>query len=374
MAAGAAALTRLPTRLGSIVTVALIVAALAGLPGLSPSAQAAPRTITLATYDLKPFVMTKNGLRRGFTIDLLDEIAKRTGWDFTYVDVGTTAGMLKAVSERRVDAAACAVSITSDRAETMDFSQPILKAGLQIAVPAAAVQVTQPGLSDFLRLLFSQTLLIWLFAALVMTIVPAHIIWLLERPHGHPMVSRKYFPGIFQAFAWGLGMLSASPDDAPRHWQTRIVNLLWAFIAVIFGAYFTATLTANLTVEKFDSKINSPLDLIGRRVCTVAETTSTINLDKLGVEYTGVRDIQECYNGLRAEKFDAIVFDAPVLQYYVRQEGAGVVTLAGPIFHDEDYGILFPLGSPLRREFDDVLLSIRESGDYDLIKQKWLGG
>lgn len=361
-------------RLRSVLGVVFLVASITAAPGLTPAAHAESRTITVATYDLKPFVMTKNGVRSGFTVDLLAEIAKRTGWDFVYVDVGSTAGILKAVSEGRVDAAACAVSITSERAESMDFSQPILKGGLQIAVPANAVEVTQPGLRDFLGLLFSQTMLIWMAAALVMTILPAHIIWLLERPHGHPMVSRKYFPGIFQAFAWGLGMLSASPDDTPRHWQTRVVNLLWAFISVVFGAYFTATLTANLTVEKFESKINTPMDLIGKRVCTVSETTSSINLDRLGVGFTGVRDIAECYSGLRDERFDAIVFDAPVLQNYVRTEGAGIATIAGPVFHDEDYGILFPLGSPLRREVDDVLLSIRESGEHDLIRQKWLGG
>ena len=98
-------------RLPSIITVVLLVAALTGLPGALPAAKAAPRTITVATYDLKPFVMTRNGVRSGFTVDLLSEITKRTGWDFTYVDAGSTAGLLKAVSAGRVDAAACAVSI-----------------------------------------------------------------------------------------------------------------------------------------------------------------------------------------------------------------------------------------------------------------------
>ena len=362
----------MPARLRSLFAVVFMVAAIAGLPG-APTAQAAPRTINLATYDLAPFVMTHDGVRTGFTIDLLEEIHKRTGVDYNLIDGGTTAGILRAVAEGRADAAACAIEITSDRAEKFDFSQPVLKAGLQIAIPATAIEHTQPGMRDFLKLLFSTTMGSWLIAALILTIVPAHIIWLLERRHSESMVSRSYFPGIFQAFGWGLGMLAASPDDAPRHWQTRTLSLMWAFVSIIFVAYFTATLTANLTVEKFESKINTPTDLIGRRVCTVAETTSTTNLSKLGVDYKAVRDVQDCYKGLSEAKFDAIVFDAPVLQYYVLHEGAGVATIAGPIFHDEDYGIVFPLGSALRREFDDALLAIRESGDFDLIKQKWLG-
>ncbi len=45
----------------------------------------------------------------------------------------------------------------------------------------------------------------------------------------------------------------------------------------------------------------------------------------------------------------------------------------GPVFHHEDYGIAFPLGSKLRKDADDALLEIRENGDFDLIKGKWLG-
>lgn len=360
-------------RVWSLISVVFLVAMLGGAPGLSPTAHAEPRMITVAVTNIKPFVMTHNGIKSGFTIDLLDEIAKRTGWDFTFVDGPTTAGLLKDVAAGRAEVAACAISITSDRSEVFDFSQPIMKAGLQIAVPASAMEHTQPGLIDFLHLLFSRTMLIWVMAALILTVLPAHLVWLLERRHAESMVSQSYFPGIFQAFGWGLGMLGAGADEAPRHWQTRVLSLVWAFVGVIFVAYFTATLTANLTVENFNSKIQTPADLIGKRVCTVAETTSTTNLTKLGVDYTGMREVEECYSGLRDGKFDAIVFDAPVLQYYVLHEGAGVANIAGPIFHDEDYGLLFPLGSPLRRQVDDALLSIRESGDFDLIKQKWLG-
>lgn len=67
------------------------------------------------------------------------------------------------------------------------------------------------------------------------------------------------------------------------------------------------------------------------------------------------------------------MFDAPALQYYVLHDGAGLAEIAGPVFYDEDYGIVFPLGSKLRREVDDALLSIQENGELDLIKQKWLG-
>jgi polar amino acid transport system substrate-binding protein len=360
-------------RVRALAIVAMLVAAVGCLPALTPRAHAAPRTVTISTYDIEPFVMTRGTVRTGFTIDLLNEIAKHTGWTYSYVDGQTVQGLLTAVKERQVDAAAAAISITSDRAQALDFSQPILNAGLQIVVPATSVERTQPGLTNFLKLLFSKTMLVWLLAALALTVIPAHIIWLLERRHRDAMVSRSYFPGIFQAFAWGLGMLAAAPDDAPRHWQTRTLGVLWAFVSIIFVAYYTATLTANLTVAKFDAQIKTPADLVGKRVCTVTGTTSTTYLRSLGVDFAGVGQIDECYAQLKSTATDAIVFDAPILQYFVAHDGAGVATMAGPVFHQEDYGVAFPIGSDLRKEFDDALLQIREDGDFDLIKQKWLG-
>lgn len=364
------------TRLRAVAGIALLVALIGGLPGLTSRAGAAPqppRVVTVATYDIEPFVMTVDGVKTGFTIDVLDAIAKRTGWTYQFIDKGGIKEILAEVTSRRTDSAAAAISITSDRAEVMDFSQPILNAGLQIAVPVGAIERSQPGLTDFLKLLFSKTMAVWLLAALALTVIPAHVIWLLERRHADSMVSRSYFPGIFQAFGWGLGMLAAAPDDAPRHWQSRALGVLWAFVSIIFVAYYTATLTANLTVEKFDAQIKSAADLVGRKVCAVANTTSTGTLDELGVEYTGVKQNTECYAGLKSGEFEAVITDAPLLQYWVSHDGAGIAELAGPVFHHEDYGIAFPLNSELRKQADDALLSIRENGDFDLIKNKWLG-
>ena len=66
--------------------------------------------------------------------------------------------------------------------------------------------------------------------------------------------------------------------------------IVWAFVGIIFVAFYTATLTATLTVQKFDSRINGPSDLFGTRVATVAHTTSAEYLQELGIK--GQRDDQ----------------------------------------------------------------------------------
>lgn len=362
-------------RLRAAIGATLLVALLGGLPVIASQATAVPtpRVVTVATHDLEPFVMTQGAIKSGFTIDLLEAIAKREDWTLSYVDVANVAEQLKAVSDRRVDAAATAISITADRTKDYDFSQPILNSGLQIMVPTSKLEQSTPGLRDFLNLVFSKMMAIWLAAGLLVSVLPAHIIWLSERRHEHPMVPKSYFAGVFRAFGWSLGMLAGQPDDIPRHPLTRGLATLWAFVGLIFVAFYTATLTANMTVAKFAAQINSPADLLGKRVCTVANTAPAEYLNSIGVEAQGVAAIDDCYATLKKGDLDAVVFDSPVLRFYAAHEGAGIAQIVGTIFEAEDYGVAFPNGSEGRRRFDEGLLSVREDGTYDLIKQKWFG-
>lgn len=361
------------SRARAIIAVVLLVAGIGAFPGLSPAAHAESRNVTVAIYQLEPFAMTRDGARTGFSIDLLDEIARRTGWTLNYVEIpnGSSKDLLNAVAEGRVDVAGWS-SITAERMELVDFSQPILSGGLQILVPASTVRHFQPGLAGFLQLLLSKSMLIWFLAGLILTVVPAHILWLLERRHDESIVSRSYFPGIFQSFAWGLGMLSAAGGESPRHWRARIVGLIWAFVSLIFVSYYTAILTADLTVEKFESKISGPADLVGKRVCATAKSTSSRFLTDFGVPHATPVNLSDCYAGL-GEQYDAVIDAAYLLRYYASNQGAGKVEVVGPVFKPRDYGVGFRIGSDLRKPFDDALLTMREDGAYESVREKWLG-
>ncbi|MGI9161728.1 MAG: transporter substrate-binding domain-containing protein [Mycobacterium sp.] len=360
-------------RLRAVGIVVLLLGIIGGMPGLSPRAAADQRVVTVATHDIEPFVMTDDNIKNGFTVEILEEIAKHEGWTLNFVDAGNVADQLKAVADAKADAAAGAISITAERSKNFDFSQPVLNAGLQIMVPASSTVRTSPGLTDFLTLLFSKAVLIWLAAALVLAVIPAHIVWFTVRHHADSPMSPKYFPGIVQAFGYGLGMLAAQPDEMPRHWFNRVLGILLAFVSIVFVAYYTATLTANLTVEKFNSQISSLSDLVGKKVCTVDKTTSAGFLTDEGITFTAAPAIKDCYAGIKNNTFDAVVFDAPVLAHFVAHDGAKEAILVGTVFKETDYGIAFRIGSDLRKQADDALLKMREDGDFDMIKEKWFG-
>lgn len=360
------------SRIRALVGVLMVVAGFVCLP-LAVPAGAQTREVAVSVRTLAPFVMMQDGKRTGFTIDLWEEIAKRQGWSTKYVEAENVATQLKDVTEGRVDVAAGAISITGDRVLSYDFSQPALSAGLQILVPKHATAPAEPGIADFLPLLFSKSMLLWLLGGLALALIPAHITWLAERRHADSMVSRSYFPGIFEAFVFSAETLTATQEAVPRHWFSRALTILWGFVAIVFVSFFTATLTTTLTVDSFDAQIKGPQDLFGKRVATVAGTTSANYLEETGVAATGLPTIDECFDSLEKGRFDAVVFDSPVLHYYVAHDGADVAEVAGSIFQAEDYGLAFTRGSALRQPVDESLLDIRQDGTYDEIKAKYFG-
>ncbi|WP_275571658.1 transporter substrate-binding domain-containing protein [Mycolicibacterium vanbaalenii] len=230
-----------------------------------------------------------------------------------------------------------------------------------------------PGLGGYLDLLFSRTMLIWLSAAIVVSVIPAHVFWLIERRDEDPVVSRSYFPGIFQSFSWGIGSLVGKNSTAATKTITQSLAILWGFAGIVFISFYSANLSATLTVAKLDAKITGPADLYEKSVATVADTTAAEFLRGMGIAATETDTIEESYHLLREENYDAVVFDSPVLRYYVAHRGEGVAVMAGPVFQEENQGFVFNIGSPLRKPINQALFRMREDGTYNLIKEKWFG-
>ena len=70
-------------------------------------------------------------------------------------------------------------------------------------------------------------------------------------------------------------------------------------------------------------------------------------------------------------KVQAIVYEAPTLQYWAAKRGSGAHQVVGPIFRPEKYGIAVASGSPLRKQINEALLKMYADGSYEDIYGKW---
>jgi len=259
-----------------------------------------------------PMVIEKNGILSGFSIELWNSIGERLNRETEYVVMSDVSELLDAVGSGRADLGIAAISITSERENRFDFSQPIMNSGLQILVRGTAPNVEPNPLRELMQLFFSRTLLIWLGIALLLILIPAHLIFLVERHHRNGIIpSTKYFPGIFHAMFWAAGTLATQADQMPRHWMARIVAVLWMFTGVVFVAFYTAQLTASLTVQQIRGPINSPQDLIGKSVGTTRGSTATISLNEVKAQVLEFEKVDDLYNSLLNQQLDAVVFDSP---------------------------------------------------------------
>lgn len=335
-------------------------------PTQTPRAGASLR---VATRVISPFVMREpDGALRGFSVDLWNEIARDMGIKTQWIVESNVKSLLRAVKDNRADVGIAAISITSERQRQFDFSQPMFDAGMQILVRS------EGGAPPIWTILTAKELLPLLTALPLLVLIPAHVIWLIERNReGGLIESKKYFPGIGKAIWWAAGTIGAQADEMPRSPLGRVVAILMMFVGVVFVAFFTAALTTALTVQQLRGDIKGPQDLPGKVVATTSGSTSAAYLRQIGARVREFPQIEQAFESLNSRQAQAVVFDSPVLRYYASNEGSDKVQVVGAVFRREDYGIVVRNDSPLRKRINEVLLKLREDGTYQQLHDKWFG-
>lgn len=354
----------------------LIAAMLFAAPTWGQSAvPASTQPLTVATRVVPPMVIKDNkGDLSGFSIDLWNAIARDLNMAFTYREIAALPDLLASVQTKQADLAVAAISITAERERIFDFSQPILDAGLQIMVRAD--RGGPPPLYATLWSLMTSGPMRDLFVLmLLLAIIPVPLVYLSERRKPDSVIHAPSGAGkIGNSLWWSITTMAGQAPDMPRSLLGRFIAVAWIFTGVVFISYFTATVTASLTVRQLDSSISKLDDLPGKRVGTVRASTADTFLRAQRIETSGFVQIKDAFDALQSDRLDAVVFDAPVLSFHAAREGKGKVVVVGTILKPEAYGILFANDNPLRKAVNQSLLKLRENGEHEAIRRKWFGG
>ncbi|MFO1304755.1 MAG: transporter substrate-binding domain-containing protein [Burkholderiales bacterium] len=356
-----------PVRLATTV-----LAFLALVPALAWGADPPLRVVTMSAA---PFVMPELSAApeppSGFSVDLWKEIARRMGVDSTWERMSTQDELLDAVSAGRADVAVAALPMTPEREDKVDFTYPYFDAGLRIMVRAQS----EPSVAATLAAVPWASIGVLFAIALAIVFVLANLLWLIERRRGNPAVAKPYWRAIGESL-WGTMLVIATGEhgdrDAPGAVKRLAVVAMW-LIGVVLIAQLTATVTSSQTVQRLQSDIQGPEDLPGKSIGSVRGTVAGDYLAGRGLPFVQVKNGPEGLRMLAAGEVQAIVFEAPTLEYWAAREGGGLVQVVGPLFRPEKYAIAVANGSALRKKINAALLAVYADGTYAQIRAKWFG-
>ena len=330
--------------------------------------EAQDNVLLFNTIERPPFAFEENGNPAGFSVELMQLVADGLDREISFSFSATFPDMLDAVETDDVDGAIANISITSERERVMDFSQPIFESGLQIMVSGSA------GQTSIWNAIFSLDLFFAILAAFAILFVLGMLMWVFERGR-QAYFDKSAGEAMFPAFWWALILVvnGGFEERSPQSAMGRILGVLMVVSSLFVVSIFVAKITASLTVEAITGTIDNLNDLEGRVVATTTGSTASAFLQSRGLGHLTYDSFAALTDAFSNGELDAVVFDGPLLAYYLTTQPGLEANLIDRVFRPENYGIALPQGSPLREDINRVLLQLNENGAYSELRQKWFG-
>lgn len=340
---------------------------------LAPPAQAqtaTPQKLRVVTKAAEPFAFESNGEIQGYSVDLWQRVAKRAGLEYEIKMLKTVPEVLEAVEKGQADVAIGALSITEEREKVLDFTQPIFnESGLQIAAHARS---SGSAFSAFRSLLNGETLKV-VGIMLAILLLASHLLWLSERKKNPESFPQPYKAGLFESLWWCVSvMLTGGCENlSPRAVSGRLIAVVWMIGGIALTSYVTATLAAAMTVNTLNSDVHSLADLQGLPVGTVNGTAAADYLKDLKYDAHAFDDLGKAMDALQNGDVKGVVYDSPLLRYYLAKHSGTGLQLVGSIFEKQAYGFALSLGSPLRKRINQALLKQDTEEYHEQLDKKW---
>ena len=278
------------------------------------------------------------------------------------------------MQNKSADVGVGAISVTSKREEVIDFSQPFYESGLQVLVAGGGGSFAD-NIVQMITNLFSLELIGMFLLLLATMFIISHLVWRYEHKVNGDQWPEDYKTGIWESFWWTLSTLLVGGADnkGPVGVGGRIVAIVWMLLSIVLVSLLTASFTTTLTINTLKGDINGPGDLPGRKVATVKGSTTESWLTTQGATAVPFDDVTACITALRDGKVQAVVYDAPVLQYESAKLNDEKLQMVGPVFQRQNYAFALQQDSPLREKLNQALLTMHERGIGIELRKKYFG-
>lgn len=316
------------------------------------------KELVVATKEAPPYAMKDvNQQWIGISIDLWKEIARELNLKYRFVETDLQ-GILDGLESNKFDAGVAALTVTRERESKFDFSHPFYITGLGIAVKK------QPaGWGVVLNRFFSFEFLKIVLLLISILVIFGFVIWVAEKKKNAEQFSGTA-RGIGDGFWWAAVTMTTVGygDKAPKTFLGRLISIIWMFTAIIIISSFTAAIASSLTVSELGSPIKGPEDLQRFKAASIKGSTSERYLKSNKIRYVNYETIEAALQEVTRGEIDCVVYDAPILQYYI-SKGDYKLSVLKRTFEQQYYSIGLVQNSPFREDINRVMLH--------KIKQSW---
>jgi polar amino acid transport system substrate-binding protein len=343
------------------------------LPGASAQAAPEPPKLTdrvwrVGIFEAPPYAMRgPDGQWRGLIVDLWKEIASELNLQYRFGEASPDT-ILDDLAHDRLDVAVAPFAATIDRQRLVDFTHAFLLVEMGIAVRRGGDEERWITVA---RTLATPTALRLYAGITILVFLAGLVLWLLERKR-NPQFSGG-LQGVGSGFWWsGVTTVAVGyGDKVPITLWGRMVALLWMFVSLILVTAFTAFVTAKLAVAEF-GVVRGPESLHTALVGTVEGAAAAELLREQRIHRRVYPTGPDALAALRAGQVDAVVYNAPVLEYYAGRIPQKDVEILPQTFDRQLLAFPLPDGSPLREPINGVLHSYLSQPGWRDIQDRYL--
>ncbi|MCG6859325.1 MAG: transporter substrate-binding domain-containing protein [Salaquimonas sp.] len=312
--------------------------------------QAQPSTINpvrVGVYVSPPFVTKTDDGFTGMSVELWQSLANSLGLQSRYETFPTFGALVDATAEGKIDVAVTNLTITKGRAERIDFTYPWFDAGLRIMIADDRIA----SISDVLRGLKSFGYLRaygWLAPVIVVATI---LLTLFDRRFDKDFPNR-WRDGLANSFYTVMSVTTSGRTPSRKNLfgsLGRVWQAIWLVCGIAVLAYVTSSVTTVMTTLSLTNEINNLGDLNNRMVGDFTGSVAEEFVIEEGMDRRSYSDVDAAVAGLRSGRIDAIIGDAPVLEYCAHTHPDVPLDVVGAIFEPDKYCFAMPKGSALRR-------------------------
>ncbi len=307
----------------------------------------------------------------GVSLEIWKKLMNKLDIQYTFKRYEGVPQALQALEDGEVNAVAGPISITSERAEKVKFSQPYFESGISILSP-------QGDLSLWSRIkpFFSYRFFVALSVLILILAAVGTLLWITERNGNPEEFPKEPAKGIANGMWCAIVTMTTTGygDRSPRTFWGRFVTGVWMIISLVFTTSMIAGIASVLTLSGIGSStINDAEGLSGVKVGVVPDSPSEDFVKKFGGRVIPIDNVGGGFDKLSQNKVGAVVYDRPQLLYYLQQHPDYDFALSEAEYDRLGYGFAFSIDYNKTHLVDEKILQLEESGVVDQIVQDWLG-